>query len=238
MAGELFPVTYSDKEEHWISIADVMAGLMLVFLFISIVFMLNTQDINKKIRSVAETYVTVQDDLYDALLLEFKDDLPEWRAVLDRPTLSVRFQEPDVLFGAGQATLRPRFQAILNDFFPRYISVLMRPIFKSEIEEIRIEGHTSTEWDTATSPLQAYFLNMGLSQGRTRSVLEYVLKLRSVADYFEWVKELTTANGLSSSKPILVNDFEDKDLSRRVEFRVRTKAERRIAEILETSKSK
>jgi len=45
---------------------------------------------------------------------------------------------------------------------------------------------------------------------------------------------LSRANGLSSSDPILLpNGLEDVHLSRRVEFRVRTDAEKRIVTILE-----
>ena len=46
-----------------------------------------------------------------------------------------------------------------------------------------------------------------------------------------WLKGLITANGLSSSQPILVNGAEDFELSRRVEFRVRTNAEKQLEEI-------
>jgi hypothetical protein len=48
-----------------------------------------------------------------------------------------------------------------------------------------------------------------------------------------WAKQLITANGLSSSQPILVNGMEDKGLSRRVEFRVRTNAEAQLEKIAE-----
>jgi hypothetical protein len=47
-----------------------------------------------------------------------------------------------------------------------------------------------------------------------------------------WLKGLVTANGLSSSHLILTKSGdEDKDLSRRVEFRVRTNAEKQLEDI-------
>jgi hypothetical protein len=64
-------------------------------------------------------------------------------------------------------------------------------------------------------------------------VLEYVLTLPSIADHKDWVKKYLTANGLSSSKLIFFPDGrEDKDKSRRVEFRVKTNAEKRIVKII------
>ncbi|MBX2897899.1 MAG: hypothetical protein KF763_20825 [Cyclobacteriaceae bacterium] len=126
--------------------------------------------------------------------------------------------------------IKPKFQQILNDFFPRYIKRLAK--YKEDIEEIRIEGHTSSDWRTNVSPDLAYFYNMQLSQDRTRSVLEYSLSLQSIFDNRDWVRKYLTANGLSSSKLIMIDGKEDKERSRRVEFRVRTNAEKRIVKII------
>jgi outer membrane protein OmpA-like peptidoglycan-associated protein len=77
---------------------------------------------------------------------------------------------------------------------------------------------------------------MELSQARTRTTLSYVLGLPTVAADRPWLTHYLTANGLSSSRPILDADHhEDSERSRRVEFRVRTDAETRIAKILEIS---
>jgi outer membrane protein OmpA-like peptidoglycan-associated protein len=75
---------------------------------------------------------------------------------------------------------------------------------------------------------------MDLSQKRTRSTLEYVLELPAVKDSKNWLKNYLTANGLSSAKVIRdAAGVEDGERSRRVEFRVRTDAEGRIATILD-----
>ncbi len=127
------------------------------------------------------------------------------------------------------------FEHVLKDFFPRYVRILKIPKYKDDIEEIRIEGHTSSEWRFDVPRDSAYLLNMRLSQDRTRSVLEYVVELPEVADDKEWLRGFVTANGLSSSKLILRKDEEDKAASRRVEFRVRTNAEKRIVSIIANS---
>ncbi|MDE0316507.1 MAG: OmpA family protein [Candidatus Poribacteria bacterium] len=224
-----------ETEEHWISISDMMAGLMVIFLFIAISYMLHVRAEKEKIEKIAITYEKLQSDLYADLEKEFEKDLNKWNAVLDRQTLSVRFKEPEVLFAQGEAEVRPAFKNILNDFFPRYIQILRRPKYINDIAEIRIEGHTSSEWQAGESPEDAYIHNMELSQGRTRSVLEYVLQLLSpqIQQNRKWIRNYLTANGLSSSKLILNSDgTENKEESRRVEFRVRTNAEKRIVEII------
>jgi outer membrane protein OmpA-like peptidoglycan-associated protein len=116
------------------------------------------------------------------------------------------------------------------------VKILSSEKYRDSIEEIRIEGHTSSIWNSSTPPDSAYFLNMALSQSRTRSVLQYTLLLPQVADQRDWLKAHLTANGLSSSKRIMKADgTENQDGSQRVEFRVRTNADARIAEILKTA---
>lgn len=131
-----------ENGEHWLSISDLMAGLMMVFLFIAIVFMLKTQKESQKIKDVAVAYQENQVAIYDALVNEFKGDLDIWGAEIDKETLSFNFKSPDVLFANNQTKIKPAYKKILNQFFPRYIEVL-KP-FRDSIDEVRIEGHTSS----------------------------------------------------------------------------------------------
>jgi len=167
------------------------------------------------------------------LYKEFEPNLEEWKAEIDKQTISVRFLSPDVLFEVGSSNIRLRYMEILTDFFPRYLAIITKDKYKNDIEEVRIEGHTSSEWRENVTGDLAYFNNMELSQDRTRSVLTYSYNLPEVLQHRVWLRDVLTANGLSSSKLIFTGGNEDKNLSRRVEFRVRTKAEQRIAEILE-----
>jgi outer membrane protein OmpA-like peptidoglycan-associated protein len=220
------------NQDSWISISDMMTGLMVIFLFVAISYMLIVKKDKDKIEEIALTYNELQNDLYNELNTEFSKDLEKWNATLSRKTLSIRFEEPDVLFGVGSYKIKPKFRDILDDFFPRYIKILQSEKYKSEIEEIRIEGHTSSEWYQTASHEKAYFENMRLSQDRTRSVLEFVLSNQHVNPNFEWLKERLTANGLSSSRLIFENGVENSELSRRVEFRVKTHSEKRIFKII------
>ena len=77
-------------------------------------------------------------------------------------------------------------------------------------------------------------INMELSQARTRAVLEYALQLPALGPTKNWTIKQTTANGLSSSRIILGPDGkEDAELSRRVEFRVRTNVKEQIVRVIE-----
>jgi outer membrane protein OmpA-like peptidoglycan-associated protein len=236
----------NNTEEHWIPLSDLMTGLMMIFMLVAVVFMVQVEaqrkhaeaeraEAEKKtqlMREVAEKYDTIRNDLYDDLNREFASDLPKWRATLDRD-LAVRFDEPEVLFDTGKSDLKQQFANILRDFFPRYVKIIAGSKYRDNIEEIRIEGHTSTIWSGQASADEAYLRNMELSQSRTRSALQYVLLLPQVADQKRWLAAHMTANGLSSSHPRLYPDgSENRVASQRVEFRVRTDAEARIGEIL------
>ena len=199
-----------------------MSGMLFIFILLLMGALLRIQENAEREEAIVKRYDQVKTQLYIDLQKEFKDDLTVWRATVDS-TLCIRFQEPSMLFDEGEDKLKPKFQEILNDFFPRYIAVLSRPQYRDNIEEIRIEGHTNSNG--------GYYSNMELSQDRTRAVLQYCFGLMKEQDV-QWLRGLVTANGLSSSHLIFTrNGEEDKDLSRRVEFRVRTNAEKQLEDI-------
>tara|TARA_R110002111_G_scaffold194336_1_gene260524 strand:- start:150 stop:848 length:699 start_codon:yes stop_codon:yes gene_type:complete len=228
--------SFSQKQEgesQWLPISDLMSVLMMVFLLIAVSYMLKVYLEKEKIQEVAVTYNKLQNELYEDLSLEFEEDLKKWNAEIDKASLSVRFKSPEILFDMGSANLKPEFKSILVDFFPRFIAILHKDNYRNDIDEIRIEGHTSSYWRAGTTEDKAYIFNMELSQNRTRNVLDYVLRNEPNEDLVKWIRLNVTANGLSSSKLIYNEDgTQNRELSRRVEFRVKTNAEKRIAKIL------
>jgi len=223
----------NEDGEHWLTVSDLMAGLMMVFLFIAIAFMRHVSVERDKIKDVAVAYQENQVAIFDALNDEFEKDLASWKASIDKETLSFQFNSPEVLFATGESELNDEFKVILSSFIPRYFSVLDK--YKTSIDEIRIEGHTSSEWGPDTSIDDAYFFNMALSQNRTRSVLNFAyLRVNITAEQKAWMKTSFAAVGLASSRLKLNEDgSENKELSRRVSFRVITNADIQIRKILE-----
>ena len=211
------------NEEQWLSVSDLMAGLMMVFLFISIALMRESMKEKDNMKNIAVTYQDTQVAIYNALNNEFKDELKKWDATIDEDTLTFTFKSPKTLFDNNKSKLKDKYKEILEDFFPRYLIIILN--FKNSISEIRIEGHTSS--------LGTYFYNMKLSQDRTRSVLEYIYNLKDIKTSQNWIKRHISAVGLSSSKLIIKNEIEDADASRRVGFRIITNSEIQIRKILE-----
>jgi outer membrane protein OmpA-like peptidoglycan-associated protein len=117
----------------------------------------------------------------------------------------------------------------LDSFIPRYVKVLK--VFGAYVEEVRVEGHTSSEFGDNNTDLEKYIGNMRLSQDRTRAVTSYALSTLQ-DDNREWLQRILTANGLSSSKLIrFPSGNEDEVKSRRVEFKVRTSSRATISEL-------
>lgn len=225
-------------EEHWIPLSDLMTGLMFLFLLIALAYMVEVKFQQAQTQRVAVIYTQTRRHLYEDLSREFHADLQHWGADIDPNTLSIRFYAPAVLFANGSSELRPRFKAILDDFFPRYIRILSQPQYRDIISEIRVEGYTSTGWRPGASIDESYIGNMALSQDRTRSVLSYVLPMAAIASQKSWLMGVLTANGLSFSHlRVAANGKEDPYASQRVEFRVRTDGDEQIRKVLALSQA-
>ena len=228
----LFKPKQEDTSAHWISISDVMTVLMIIFLFISILYIKRIQQqmqiikkANEAIHEISKEYTDHKQVIYDQLKKEFDKDLKKWGAELVKDPIVIRFLSPEIMFHAGKSTIQPIFKSILYDFCPRYFTILSR--FDNLIEEVRIEGHTSFEWHGAKTQTTAYFNNLKLSQNRTISVLEYCITLKKLRPNIkDWTIKHATANGLSSSKPLCFSDsVMCRSQNRRVEFRAQIKSE-------------
>jgi len=221
------------------SISDLMSGLMIIFLFISVAFMSKVADENisiknqqKTVETILQTYEDSKVNIYNDLYFEFEEDMKKWNMEIDEGG-TIRFKEPDVYFEKGESELKSEFKEILDEFFPRYIELVYKN-HKDNVKEIRIEGHTSSEWEDSASKKDSYFGNMELSQDRTRNVLQYVMNMNEIEKYEDWLIDNITANGMSYSKRIInEDDTENKEASRRVEFKVITNSEETINEILD-----
>ncbi len=211
------------------SIGDIMASLLLIFILLLVSTLFKIQKDYELKSNIAQDYRRTQMDIINDLSLEFSKDLEEWGAEIDPKTMSIRFKNQDQLFSPNRADLRPAFMKTLNDFFPRYINVLY-PKYADILEEIRIEGHTAQDKSFS------YLDHMELSQARTNAVLQYILgtSLTNMDPLVnDWVCLKISASGLAYSKLIVIDGKVNPELSRRVEFRLRTNSEEKIEEFLE-----
>lgn len=222
-----------------LSVSDLMSALCGIFVLIMIctIVQLNVTraEYNSKNKK-AEEYYSMQNDLYLDLTEEFKDNLEDWNAEITKD-LSIRFKDTDnknPMFKADEAVLNPKYEIILADFFPRLVDVINQKKYKDEIDEIRIEGHTSIDphlQKNFESRNKDFKEGMELSQERTREVMLFCLT--TIPEQREEVQKNIAAIGFSNSRPVNIYSElnEDRKASRRVEFRIKTRAEKVIEEL-------
>lgn len=188
------------KHNVWMSVSDLMTGLMIIFLFIAIAYISRV----KKDQNVLSDYVETKQRLHDKLVNEFKGDTAKWQMSIGRD-LSMKFNNPSVLFASSSYELTPQFKEILDVFLPKYLDILIKDSLRHNIQEIRIEGHTDdVKYDQYDK--DPYLANTILSQQRALSVLRYLRSMPSFQKYSALDKQLFeywfTANGLSYGKSL------------------------------------
>lgn len=230
------------SESNWISFSDIMTGLMVIFMFIAISYIVEVQKKQQERDIIFEEFKATKEQLFAELEQEFKDDFKDWEVELDKD-LSIKFTNPDVLFQSGRSDIRPNFAQILNEFLPRYFDILLQKKYKDKIAEIRIEGHT----DAVPAPQydsDQYIGNVKLSQLRSAEVLKYFRMM----PYYDQLSDETeqqlqfwiTANGLSYGRTLdsdkqltaISGNPIDNEYSRRVEFRIITTSENLVERVL------
>ncbi|MDF1875486.1 OmpA family protein [Sulfurimonas sp. SAG-AH-194-I05] len=209
------------------SISDMMAGLMLIFLFIAVSFMIEIEAEKETMKDIASSYRDTKADLNEILYSEFEKDLPLWGASISKDN-SISFDAPNILFAVNKSDINEKFKVILQDFFPRYIKIINSSEFKDNIKELRVEGHTSNTWNTSSSPQEIYLKNMLLSQLRAYKVLSYCYSLddATIIQNRLWLEKFFRANGMAYAQL-------KKEKTRRVTFTIELNSENAVFQILE-----
>ena len=140
---------------------------------------------------------------------------------IDKKTGSLRLAS-NILFGSGDAALKPEAKVELEKAFEDYIGTLVtNPEIKPHLDKIIIEGHTDS--------VGSYIYNLNLSQKRALAVMEYLLTLDFTKKHN--IQPLMTASGRAYQDAIMVDGVEDKNASRRIEIKFRLKNEDAMNEI-------
>lgn len=223
------------KPNVWMSVSDLMTGLMVIFLFITVSYMSQM----RKNQRVLDDYVETKNQLHDTLSSRFQGDT----TIMIGKDLSMKFTQATTLFETAKADIRPEFQQILDNILPRYFDILLNSDFRDKIVEVRVEGHT----DDVPFPQKnedPYIANIMLSQERALEIVKYI---RSMSYYNNLTKEdqdqlqfWLTANGLSFGKAIdkngeytFISKYKiDRAKSRRVEFRIVTSGEELLVDFV------
>lgn len=212
--------------DYWQSYSDLMAALLLMFALLIVIMIYKYASIAVELNAQkvkVDEIIGVRARIINQLLNEFKNS--DLSLSIDPQTGAISFSE-GIFFDKDKFELKDEGKRYLNEFFPRYISILMDPRFKKYISQIIVEGHTDDTGD--------YVYNLELSQKRAFEVVRYILQsdIKGIdskvkSDLMPYI----TANGRSYSQLIIENGKVNREKSRRVEFKFRLKEEEMIMEM-------
>lgn len=201
----------NNESNIWQSVSDLMTGLVIIFLFISILYVAQS-------RHVVYQYKEVNNQIYEDLMSEFTpEDLKEFGAEIDKNELVIRFQS-DKLFANNETSVNKSFQKLLDSFWPRFAKIALNEKYADDVKEIRIEGHSSK--------IGQYEYNLFISQERAKNTLFYV-RLIDKANR-KCIEDKVTAAGFSYSRP-----RETEAASRRIEFKIITDSDKVLNKLYE-----
>lgn len=226
---------------QWISLSDMMTWLMLIFLLISILTISEIQKKEENKNKILIEYSNVREDIYKDLKKAFEEKSENWDMIVS-DDLTIKFNNDELLFEANKSEIREKFKIILNEFIPKYFSVINNEKYSWKIKEIYIEWHASGRWCTN------YLSCLDISQERANSVLTYIFN----SEYFKSLSEkdkkkfefMLTSSWFSSWRNLdknwnsIFNSWLERndDKSRRVEFRILTNSDELIEKILKNIK--
>lgn len=190
---------FADHESEsatWIALADLMTGLMAIFLVMALIILTNQ---NRK-QVVIITAVT-------AALEEAKIEV-----VTDPKTGDVSIVNRDLLFNYNSATLSPRGKVFLDRFVPQYSKAIfsLDDELSDEVVRIVVEGRTSRSGNQAQ--------NMALSLQRANAVVQYIYAM----PWFPYKQDMQprlTAVGRGMYEAELYETSSDREVLFRFQFK-------------------
>lgn len=137
--------TNSPKEEQWIYISDLMAGLMIIFLFVSVLLMF---DLRQKVNNYEQVKIDICQKLNERFPeSKFLEENGEgWKVIPCTDGVNIKFETPlneKGFFESGSSKLNPDFRKLLSSFNRDLLKFLID--HKTSIHELRIEGHADSQ---------------------------------------------------------------------------------------------
>lgn len=196
----------------WITMTDLMTGLVLVF----IVMFFYTY-MNSHIQAFEQKMA--QENANKSLQESLKNENIE--AAVDPISGVVKISDLE-LFDLNSYTLSNKGKAYLDKFAPAYLnSLFTNDYLDKNLDKIIIQGHTDSQTFAGKySDDEQYMKNMDLSLKRAYEVANYITNTPYNKTNGNKLRKMIIVEGASFSDPVLVNGKEDFSKSRRVELKL------------------
>lgn len=196
----------------WITMTDLMTGLVLVF-----VVMFFYTYINSHVEIVKQNIA--RENATKAL----EDSLKNQNITANVDPISGVVKISDLeLFELSSYKLSEKGKIYLSKFAPAYLdSIFSNEYLSKNINKIVIQGHTDSQTFAGKySDDEQYMKNMELSLNRAYEVANYMTNTPYNKTNGNKLRKMIVVEGASFSEPIIVNGKEDFAKSRRVELKL------------------
>ena len=197
---------------YWLSISDLMAAVLAIFILFFIGQVLSLTGEKQKIKTERDSFKVIIDELEGT-----KEDIirliqKKISINIDNKTGNIRL-DSEILFETDKYDLKPEGKEFLKVFIPKYLNVLLGNMkIRKNLSQIIVEGHTDKQG--------TYLYNLKLSQNRALAVVNFIFS-KEMPDFPERkiLKNYITANGRSFVDFLGQPDQIKDKKSRRVEFK-------------------
>ena len=230
------------------SYSDLSTGLLLCFILITL-FQIRANTTAAEKLKISQELKSKLDQKMSSIVTEMNSDEEncgyEWEADAEKSSIRIKFVGKKSWFGDNEAELREDGRRCLDKFIPKWIKgvfaintkmtkkinevrlIKKQKPFLRVISRLAVEGHTNSDAvpgyrDTKDA---RYVGNLLLSQQRSLETIKYILKVvsevpdLSTPSIKNFTRSVLAGNGRSFAELIKENNVENKEESKRVEFK-------------------
>lgn len=198
-------------ESYSISISDLMAALLTIFILALTYYMLNFSQATAQIMDNEDKRTEILETLERELLRHgVKVEIDIKHGVLRLPE--------GILFDKGQADIKPNGIQVMGILAPALRTILQDPKYQGSIETIFIEGHTDSD------PIRSgrFPSNWELSTQRAINTWNKMLEIEPALESPKNTinQPIFSVSGYADRRPVAQGDTEeDKQKNRRIDLR-------------------
>jgi chemotaxis protein MotB len=218
-----------EEENYFVSMTDLMVGLVFVFIILLMYFALQFQEVTEELTGANQTRTEILEQLQETL----KERGVE--VIIDRENGVLRLPD-SILFDSGQSQLKVEgsvnvgyLAVALRDVLPCYSQGLERsaacPESRHLIESVYIEGHTDSDRYAGTSGLRDNWdLSVVRATNTFRALAEFEPELISLcAPKGDRCEPILSVSGYGPQRPVPDSEGSEdqrKQQNRRIDLRL------------------
>lgn len=219
----------AEEENYFVSMTDLMVGLVFVFIILLMYFALQFQDVTEELTGANKTRTQILEELQRKLK---EQGVP---VIIDRENGVLRLPD-SILFDSGQRDLKAQGEqnvahlaTALVDILPCYSDGLPKPAHcpasKHKLESVYIEGHTDSDRYSGSGGLKDNWdLSVVRATNTYRALINYQGGLGALcAQKKGRCEPILSVSGYGPQRPIpdgTGTELERKQQNRRIDLRL------------------